>query len=182
MEAAERKILPLPRRRVTSLTNTATVPASDRQPVTPNLLFSRLNSLNNEVKAISQALSDDREKLQSDNLSIQHETHNVQEEATDFDDSEEEDECTGCRDWLDNVKNKKKRKIPTSAVMGHTNTNSSPVQQVYGLGTSPGRSLKSKTRRRRTWDVSSESRPDASLRSGISSQAPAVFPVGDLHY
>lgn len=170
---SERRILPLPRRRIASgskLPSTASPPR--QQPISPNLLFSRLTSLNDEVNAISLALTStpikpydgpSREMLSSMLL-----TPNEQEPVLE-DSEEEDDDCTGCRDWLENVKNKKKRKIPTSAVMGHPGNVAYPVYSSHpSLGPSPGRTSKQKTRRRRTWDVSSEARPDSTLRSSKS--------------
>lgn len=180
MEASERRILPMPRRRVTGGSANAVASEVTPQAITPNALFSKLHSLNNEVNAINQALSNVPKELYAEDTSDENSNHFPQhnEEHADFEESEEDDdECTGCRDWLENVKNKKKRKIPTSAVMGHTNSVSSPVQQTHGLGTSPGRTNKSKTRRRRTWDVSSESRPDSSFRSSKDGVSTAVFAV-----
>lgn len=165
---SERRILPLPKRRVTSGSTLPAPPEISHSNVSPNVLFGRLHNLNNEVNLISQSIGTPTQQFSPEFSAVsgaQTESHHI--DHADLDESEEDDdddECTGCRDWLENVKNKKKRKIPTSAVMGHTNSVSSPVQHVYGTTISPSRGSKAKTRRRRTWDVSSEARPDTSLR------------------
>lgn len=177
---SERRILPLPRRRIASGSKLPSLPEPPRQQaMTPNLLFSRLHSLNDEVNAISEALTNmpsSYDGVADGDLPSMLSS----EQTADIDESEEEDEdCTGCRDWLDNVKNKKKRKIPTSAVMGHPGNIASPVYPHHqSLGPSPGRTSKQKTRRRRTWDVSSEAKPDSSIRSSKENRTSTVFSVG----
>lgn len=181
---SERRILPLPKRRVTS---GSTLPAPSEVPpsgVPPNVLFSQLQTTDNEVNLASAGanttqFSPDFSDLNGAQLESQHGDH---ADLGESEEDEDDDECTGCRDWLENVKNKKKRKIPTSAVMGHTNSVSSPVQHVYGTTISPSRGSKTKTRRRRTWDVSSEARPDTSLRAGRDGNSSAMFPVRIMLY
>ena len=160
MAEPQRRILPLPKRRVASGTKPADEIVTTTQPVlSPNTLFSRLSTLNNEVNAISHALSN-AESFTNDGDRALLGNPEVLEESEVDDDDDDDDECTGCRDWLENVKNKKKRKIPTSAVMGNT----SGLSPVTATHVSPLRASKAKTRRRRTWDVSTEVRPEAGLR------------------
>ncbi|ORY83193.1 hypothetical protein BCR37DRAFT_392537 [Protomyces lactucae-debilis] len=109
------------------------------------------------------------------------------DEEQEQDEEEDEDECSGCRDWLDNVKNKKKRKIPTSAVMGHSSSHAGstatavPFASTLGQGLHMARqraSLSVKqhqqqqqqmlSRRRRTWDVSTAAAAGEGLGPGGS--------------
>lgn len=173
----------MPKRRIASGSTLPALPEPPRQhqAMTPNLLFNRLHSLNDEVNAISEALINPSTKLYDGELNgnLSPRPLPMSEEIVDLEESEEEDDdCTGCRDWLENVKNKKKRKIPTSAVMGHPGGLVSPVHQNHShTGVSPARTSKQKTRRRRTWDVSSEARPDTSFKVARDGATSAVFSV-----
>lgn len=177
MAEPQRRILPLPKRRVASAgsqqhkqqnlesSKSSTNAEFSAQSMTPNALFSRLSTLNNEVNAITHALSNRQarsELLDTDALAARGLILESEEEEEEEED--EDDGCTDCRDWLENVKNKKKRKIPTSAIMGHTGV-ASPVVAAH---LSPTRTSKVKSRRRRTWDVTSEARPDAALKRETS--------------
>lgn len=167
----ERRILPLPKRRVTSGVYVPTTQEVNVQNVTAatSVLFNRLHNLNNDLNILEQRLESrllPLEQAASDSSRLHIDDYGGLDESEEDDlEDDDDDECTGCRDWLENVKNKKKRKIPTSAVMGHTNSISSPIQQGHGTTLSPGRGSKAKTRRRRTWDVSSEARPDSTFRA-----------------